>query len=797
MAPTQTIDPPPTTRRRHLSSSPPTPPHRRPVSWRGLDVQPCWPAYDLEVWVKVLRSKVKKHWVFCSNGLLWRENSFLKISTSTCARSSTGFDWRTPSTKPTSPPIGFSGVKKTTGHPMLLRFPIALFDLQCETLTLILETEELSLHLPKGKGLVWSRIESDKPRGSAFGYVYPAVDYQVRAAEFGDFLSLEIIFIYLQVLWVSKGPDFFSPLSSAASLQAVVPSTDPAMDDNNPTSSPPPPNSPSMMPALSSPPSPMTSSSPSSYATLTSSSPSIRTAIRDQIASLLCYLSLSLSVDLSKLQVRSPNFNPSPCSTKWTKTTAMKKVDFPVIRPESFAGSRFGTGEGRFAPSTSGGEGELGKVDNLIAFLWLEISLIVEFFYRATHIEGVGARAGWCGDLSLRTPTSFMAVFSGFHCTASSLQVLCLPGRSCCPAWDSLGVDVVLLRRLSNKMGLEAAVEAAATFLDKGVKPVMVGGPKLRVAKAYDAFVELADDSGYAVPVMPSAKGMFPEHRPHFIRTYYGAVGTAHAEDAAVISNLEDAQIDTAISTSMKESKPVYRSISCNLASIPHPTFSREPISFALMPRNKMGLEAAVEAAAAFLDKAVKPVMVGGPKLQVAKAYDAFVELADDVMLWRLAKGMFPEHHPHFLGNYWSAVSTAFCAEMVESADACLFAGPIFNDYSSVRYSLLLKKEKAILVQPDRVVIANGPVFGCVMMKDFLIALAKRRKRNTTAYENYSRIFIADRLPLKCEPSEPLRVNVLFQHVQKMLSQNTAVIAETVDSWFNCQKLNYRKDVDE
>ncbi|KAI8574040.1 hypothetical protein RHMOL_Rhmol01G0323500 [Rhododendron molle] len=280
------------------------------------------------------------------------------------------------------------------------------------------------------------------------------------------------------------------------------------------------------------------------------------------------------------------------------------------------------------------------------------------------------------------------------------------------------------------------------------------------------------------------------------------AIAGAYSENlpvicVAVISNLEDAheQIDTAISTAMKESKPVYISISCNLASIPHPTFSREPIPFALSPRlsNKMGLEAAVEAAAAFLDKAVKPVMVGGPKLRVAKANDAFVELADAsgyaVAVMPSAKGMFPEHHPRFIGTYWGAVSTAFCAEIVESADAYLFAGPIFNDYSSVGYSLLLKKEKAIIVQPDRVVIANGPTFGCVLMKDFLIALAKRLKRNTTAYENYSRIFVADGFPLKCEPSEPLRVNVLFQHVQKMLSHETAVIAETGDSWFNCQKL--------
>ncbi|GJN33502.1 hypothetical protein PR202_gb22111 [Eleusine coracana subsp. coracana] len=88
------------------------------------------------------------------------------------------------------------------------------------------------------------------------------------------------------------------------------------------------------------------------------------------------------------------------------------------------------------------------------------------------------------------------------------------------------------------------------------------------------------------------------------------------------------------------------------------------------------------------------------------------------------AKGLVPETLPRFIGTYWGAVSTAFCAEIVESADAYLFAGPIFNDYSSVGYSFLLKKDKAVIVQPDRVTVGNGPTFGCVMMKDFLAALA-------------------------------------------------------------------------
>ncbi|KAG9151198.1 hypothetical protein Leryth_002753 [Lithospermum erythrorhizon] len=247
----------------------------------------------------------------------------------------------------------------------------------------------------------------------------------------------------------------------------------------------------------------------------------------------------------------------------------------------------------------------------------------------------------------------------------------------------------------------------------------------------------------------------------------------------AVVNNLEDAheQIDRAISTALKESKPVYISISCNLPAIPHPTFTREPIPFSITPRqsNRKGLKAAVEAAVTFLNKGVKPVLIGGPKLRVSKASPAFTELADacgyPVAVMPSAKGMVPENHPNFIGTYWGAVSTPFCSEIVESADTYLFAGPIFNDYSSVGYSLLLKKEKAVIVQPDRVVIGNGPTFGCVLMKDFLQELAKKIKRNTTAQDNYRRIFVPEGKPLRCEPGD------------------SAVIAETGDSWFNCQKL--------
>ena len=53
------------------------------------------------------------------------------------------------------------------------------------------------------------------------------------------------------------------------------------------------------------------------------------------------------------------------------------------------------------------------------------------------------------------------------------------------------------------------------------------------------------------------------------------------------MNHLGDAHelIDTAISTALKESKPVYISISCNLAGLPHPTFNRDPVPFYISPR--------------------------------------------------------------------------------------------------------------------------------------------------------------------------------------------------------------------
>lgn len=185
---------------------------------------------------------------------------------------------------------------------------------------------------------------------------------------------------------------------------------------------------------------------------------------------------------------------------------------------------------------------------------------------------------------------------------------------------------------------------------------------------------------------------------------------------------------------------------------------------------NPNTLKAAVEETLSFLKISVKPVLIGGPKLRVARASKAFVEFAKAsgfaVAIMPSAKGQVPESLPNFIGTYWGAVSSPFCLEIVESADCYIFVGPIFNDYSSVGYSLLLKKSNMIVLDPNKVNIGAYAEYGCVRMKDFLDALTKQVVVNTNAIDNYRRLFVPVGEVPTSNSGDELRVNTLFGHIQ-------------------------------
>ncbi len=90
----------------------------------------------------------------------------------------------------------------------------------------------------------------------------------------------------------------------------------------------------------------------------------------------------------------------------------------------------------------------------------------------------------------------------------------------------------------SDPDSLDAAVTAAAELLDSALKPVLVGGVKLRPYGAEAAFAGVAEAAGYPVAVMPNAKGMFDETHPSYMGVYWGPVSWQGCADVVESADL-------------------------------------------------------------------------------------------------------------------------------------------------------------------------------------------------------------------------------------------------------------------
>ena len=262
------------------------------------------------------------------------------------------------------------------------------------------------------------------------------------------------------------------------------------------------------------------------------------------------------------------------------------------------------------------------------------------------------------------------------------------------------------------------------------------------------------------------------------------AVAITHPEEAPWL-------IDKAIRAAFRNRKPVYIEIPCNLSgalcSAPGPRASL----LDLPESDPVSLAAAADAASAFLRKAVRPILLAGPRLRSYGGVNAFRDLAEaigcGVAVMPSAKGFFPEEHAQFVGVYLGSVSSPGCNELVESADAVLAAGPIFNDYTTVGWSSQPAVSKTIHVDPDRVHVA-GVTYTGVFLNDFLAALAeaaKKNPRNGTTLLEFRRTRVESAQAAIADPDAPLTRAEMCRQIQDVIDPNTTLIVETGDSWFN------------
>jgi pyruvate decarboxylase len=259
---------------------------------------------------------------------------------------------------------------------------------------------------------------------------------------------------------------------------------------------------------------------------------------------------------------------------------------------------------------------------------------------------------------------------------------------------------------------------------------------------------------------------------------------------AVSVTSAEDAphQIDHAIRSALREKKPAYIEIACNVAATP--CAAPGPVSGVVSeePSDPETLEAAISTAAEFLNGKTKPVLVIGSKLRAAGAENQAIELAEAlgcaVAVMAAAKSFFPEDHPQFAGIYWGEVSSPSTREIVDWSDSVVCVGTIFNDYSTVGWTAM-PSGPGVLTADQNHVHFDGDDFERIDLRDFLSGLARRVQKRPATMTEFNRIRMERPRPQPAKPDAKLTRAELFRQVQALLAADTTVIAETGDSWFN------------
>ena len=256
------------------------------------------------------------------------------------------------------------------------------------------------------------------------------------------------------------------------------------------------------------------------------------------------------------------------------------------------------------------------------------------------------------------------------------------------------------------------------------------------------------------------------------------------------------AQIDEAIAIAKSTKKPVYIEIACNIASLPVSSVTKRSFCNNLTS-DPSSLKQALKKVAEILNSAVKPVLIAGSKtrtLGVGKEIESLSKQSGYALAAMAdAKGFVNEDHPNFMGIYWGPVSSANCEAVVESSDLYFFIGPNFNDYTTVGHVCNINYNKAIILDEGKIFVRDQ-VYTGVSMLDFLQGIKGLLKVNRASIETYHRIkanVIQQDSPSNLD--KPVSTRFLFEQIQKFITKEHAILAETGDSWFNGLNLKLPK----
>jgi indolepyruvate decarboxylase len=261
-------------------------------------------------------------------------------------------------------------------------------------------------------------------------------------------------------------------------------------------------------------------------------------------------------------------------------------------------------------------------------------------------------------------------------------------------------------------------------------------------------------------------------------------VASAVLDDAWTAFN----EIDRVLGAAVRFKRPVYLEIPRDrlLARqlVPH----RTPID--MPPSDPEALREALDEACAMLQAAKRPMILADVEIHRFGLQDDLIALAEGAGLpiatTILGKSVISEGHPLFVGVYEGAMGRTEVTEFVEQADCLLMLGCFLSDINLGIFTAKLDPARCIDATSEDLRIRHHH-YQEVRLDDFVRGLHARRLQ--LAHTPVPPRPDLSAAPWIAQPNAPMTTARLFARLNRMLDDQTVVIADIGDSLFGAADL--------
>ena len=240
-------------------------------------------------------------------------------------------------------------------------------------------------------------------------------------------------------------------------------------------------------------------------------------------------------------------------------------------------------------------------------------------------------------------------------------------------------------------------------------------------------------------------------------------------------------EVDRVLSLALQFKRPVYielpRDMVFKPVGCPHVYTPPKQVS------DQNTLLSALAEATLLINSAKQPVIIAGVELHRFGLVDKLLRLAEKteipVAATILSKSVIGEYHPLYMGIYEGAMGYESVRAYVESSDCLILLGAPLTDVDLGQYTARIDQEKAIYVTSEQLTIGYHSYLD-VRLQDFLDGLLTTPLAPKTLNFPHPPTL----QPFHSIKGQKIKVQRLFARLNRILSDDTVVIADVGDALF-------------